>query len=135
MTIEGLTLHLSVWLGKVDFYPPIHLALDELELGDLFFRLPVGPGLGDGGTHGCCISCDSQCKGGNQAGACIYDPRIKFGFDLLTDHGVKPFDECTGINKCGHLRLYGSNSNSISFAQMIAVVIMRRAIVRADGTL
>ena len=35
--LKGCTIHLPVGLEKIDFYPPIHLALDELELGGCYY--------------------------------------------------------------------------------------------------
>jgi len=40
---------------EVDLAAAVHLALDELEFGDLTLGLAVGPGLDDGGPRGCLV--------------------------------------------------------------------------------
>ena len=70
----------------------VHLSFDQLELGDLTFRLPVRPRQGDRGADSGFIFGDTARERRDQARPGSHDPSREFSIDLVADHGLE----------CGH---------------------------------
>ena len=84
---------------QVELGAPVHLTLDELELGDLAFGLSVGPRRRDRGVDGGLVLGDAVGEGRDEARACSFEPWVKICVRLLADHRVESGDDLSSFHQ------------------------------------
>src|SRR3546814_4140649 len=86
----------SADLKQVDLGAAIHLALHQLEPGDLTFGLSVGPGRYNRRAHGGTVTNDAVGEGSDEARLGLLDPGIQVASGLPADDDMEAGDEVTG---------------------------------------
>src|SRR3546814_2056451 len=95
----------SADLKQVDLGAAIHLALHQLEPGDLTFGLSVGPGRDNRRAHGGTVTNDAVGEGSDEARLGLLDPGIQVASGLPADDDMAAGDEVTGGDQGGQRRL------------------------------
>ena len=108
---------------------------DELEARDLTFSLSVGPGQSD-----CCpnrrfIFRDAAGERGDETGAGALDPWDKARLGLAPDHQVEFGDDLAGLDRVGTPASIAATVTVSAFVSKSRPIVIRRAIVLADGIL
>ena len=80
-------------LQKVDLAAAVHLAANELQLGDMSLRLAVGPEFDDGGSHGILVVHDPRSERGQLATLRVPEPGREIVRLLRRYHGLEAIVE------------------------------------------
>jgi len=87
---------------QIELGASIHLAFDELQLRDLSFRLPVGPGLHDSGLHGIPVVAQAIRKRTKRSFPGFVDPCGELEVFLLPDDPVESVGKISNDDERRH---------------------------------
>ena len=120
-------------MKQIDFPAAIHLTSDELEAGDLTFSLSVRPRQSDCRSNRRFILGDAAGERGNETGAGALDPWGQSRSSLAPDHQVEFGDDLASLDQGRYASFDRGDMTVSALVSMSLPIVMRRAIVLADG--
>src|SRR5262249_33277007 len=107
-------------LKEIELPTTVHLALHELQLGDLALGLAIGPSRSDCGADSSLVIRDPVGERFDKGRPSPLEPRAKIDLGLSLDHGVELSNDLSRLREEWHAVLDSSDGDRLRFRERIA---------------